>query len=62
MKLLDNSMTRKEIYTATDMLEGCVNRLCVSNDQLEIVRMVEFINDYASMIAQSRIMEMTKND
>ena len=48
--------------TVTNMLEGCVNRLCVSNDQLEIVRMVEFINDYASMIAQSRIMEMTKND
>jgi len=62
MKLLDNSMTRKEIYTATDMLKGCVNRLCISDDQLEIVRMVGFINDYASMIAQSRIMEITKND
>lgn len=51
MKLLDKPFT------------GCISRICVSDDPLEISRMLGFANDYLAMLAQSRMMQLKgKND
>jgi hypothetical protein len=62
MRLLDEPMSYKDICNYTDMIDGCKSRICVSDNPLEIVRMVGFANDYLSMIAQSRIMKLMRND
>ena len=63
MRLLDKSFEDFEKRDARRMLEGCICRICVSEDPLEIVRMVGFANDYIAMLAQSRMMQLKeKND
>ncbi|MBE6925311.1 MAG: hypothetical protein E7461_00565 [Ruminococcaceae bacterium] len=39
-------------------LDGCICRICVSDDPLEICRMVGFANSYISMLAQSRMLQL----
>ena len=63
MRLLDKSFTYFEKEDALRSLDGCICRICVSEDPLEIVRMVGFANDYIAMLAQSRMMQLKeKND
>lgn len=57
MNLLDKPFTRQEKDNALDMLSGCICRICVSDDPLEIVRMVGFATSRISMLAQSRMLE-----
>ena len=45
-----------------DMLDGCISRICVSDEPLEIVRMLGFANHYLGMLAQHRMLELTKGD
>ena len=56
MRLLDKPFTEMEKDNTLQMLDGCICRICVSNDPEEIVRMVGFANDYISMLAYSRMM------
>lgn len=58
MRLMDKSFERHEKDDALRTLDGCVCRICVSDDPLEIVRMVGFANDYIAMLAQSRMMQL----
>ncbi len=63
MRLLDKPFNHVEKEDALRSLDGCICRICVSEDQLEIVRMVGFANDYIAMLAQSRMMQLEeKND
>ena len=40
------------------MLDGCICRVCVSDDLEEIIRMVGFANDYITMLAYSRMKQL----
>ena len=58
MKLLDKPFSKTEKDNKLQMLNGCICRVCVSNDPEEIVRMVGFANDYISMLAYSRMIQI----
>ena len=62
MRLLDKPFTEMEKDNMTQMLDGCICRICVSNDPEEIVRMVGFANDYISMLAYSRMIQLKVHD
>ena len=63
MRLMDEPFNYLEKEHALRSLDGCICRICVSEDPLEIVRMVGFANDYIAMLAQSRMMQLEgKND
>ena len=58
MRLLDKSFNYAEKEDALRSLDGCICRICVSEDPLEIVRMLGFANDCLAMLAQSRMMQL----
>lgn len=62
MNLLDKPFNDYEHRDALDMLRGNINRICVSEDPLEIVRMLGFATDRLSMLAQSRILELKQKE
>ena len=62
MNLLDKPFTNMEKDDKLQMLDGCICRICVSDDPEEIVRMVGFANDYISMLAYSRMMQIRKQN
>lgn len=39
---------KKEIFNKVDSLNGCVNRMCVTDDYDELLRMLSYLNLYAS--------------
>ena len=63
MRLLDKPFTYAEKEDTLRSLDGCICRICVSENPLEIVRMLGFANDYLAMLAQSRMKQLEeKND
>ena len=58
MRLLDKPLTREQKDDRLDMLKGCIARICVSDDEEEIVRMLGFATDYLSMLAYSRMKQL----
>ena len=58
MRLLDKPYTKEEKDGVLRMLDGNICRICVSDDEEEIVRMLGFANDRLSMLAYSRIMQI----
>lgn len=62
MRLLDKPFTYAEKEDALRFIDGCICRICVSEDPLEIVRMFGFANDYLAMLAQSRMMQLKEKD
>lgn len=62
MRLMDKPYSRIEKDNMLRELDGCKCRICVSDDPLEIVRMVGFANDYLSMLAQNRMLEIQKEE
>lgn len=62
MRLMDEPFNYLEKENALRSLDGCICRICVSEDPLEIVRMVGFANDYIAMLAQSRMMQLKEKD
>lgn len=62
MRLLDKPFTYTEKENTRRSLDGCICRICVSEDPLEIVRMLGFANDYLAMLAQSRMMQLKEQD
>lgn len=58
MRLLDKPLTKAEKDNILRMLDGCICRVCVSDDPEEIVKMVGFANDYISMLAYSRMKQL----
>ena len=62
MRLLDKPFNYAEKENALRTLDGCICRICVSDDPLEIVRMVGFANDHIAMLAQNRMMQLKKDE
>ena len=58
MKLLNSPFTNTEKDNMLQMLDGCICRICVSDDPEEIVCMVGFANDYISMLVYSRMIQL----
>lgn len=62
MRLLERPFTREERQSELDLLHGNICRICVSNDPLEIVRMVGFACSRISMLAQSNMLEIKNKE
>ncbi len=62
MKLMDEPFDRYEKDNALRSLDGCICRICVSDDPLEIVRMLGFANDYLAMLAQNRMLQLRREE
>ena len=62
MKLLDKSFNYAEKEDILRSLDGCICRICVSDEPMEIVRMLGFANDYLAMLAQSRLMQLEEKN
>ena len=58
MNLLNETFTKQEKDEQLRLLDGCICRICVSDDPLEIVRMLGFANHYLGMLAQNRILQL----
>jgi hypothetical protein len=58
MRLLEQPFSIFEKEETLRMLNGCVARICVSDDALEIIRMVGFANSYISMLAQNNMLRI----
>lgn len=61
MQLRDKEFSEIEKDNELRMLDGCICRICVNNDPLEIVRMVGFANHYLGMLAQDRMLQLKEN-
>ena len=55
---MDKPFTREEKDDALQVLDGCIARICVSDNPIEIIRRVGFVNDYISMLAQSNMLKI----
>ena len=62
MRLLDKPYDRFHKDDALRSLDGCICRICVSDEPLEIVRMLGFANDYLAMLAQSRMLQLREQE
>lgn len=62
MRLLDKPFDDYEKEDSLRMLRGCISRICVSDNPLEIVRMLGFANDYLAMLAQSRMKQLKEQN
>ena len=62
MRLLDKPFNYAEKDEALRSLDGCICRICVSDNPLEITRMLGFANNYLAMLAQSRMMQLTEDE
>lgn len=58
MRLMDKPFIKEEKYDALRMLDGCIARICTSDNPIEIIRMISFANDYISMLAQSNMLKI----
>ena len=58
MRLIEQTFSILEKEETLRMLNGCISRICVSDDALEIIRMVGFANSYISMLAQNNMLRI----
>ena len=58
MRLEDKSFSKNQKDNMLRMLDGCVCRICVSDDPLEIVRMQGFASAHIGMLAQNRMLQL----
>lgn len=58
MRLEDKVFSSAEKQNYVRMLNGCVCRVCVSDDPIEIVRMQAFAASYLGMLAQDRMLQI----
>ena len=62
MKLLDTPFTFQGKNYYLDMLEGCISRICVSDEPSEIIQMLGFANDYLNMLAQNNMLRIKEKE
>lgn len=58
MRLEDKAFSKVEKENMLRMLDGCICRICVSDEPLEIVRMQGFASAYIGMLAQNRMLQL----
>lgn len=56
--MLDKPLTRIERDNEIDLLKGCINRICVTDDEKELIRMIGSANYRISRLAESRSLEL----
>ena len=59
MRLLDKPLSISEIRLERDTVDGNITRICVSDSAEEIISSLGFAVDRLSMIAYSRIKEIS---
>lgn len=59
MRLESEVMSKVQKDDLLRMLDGCICRVCVSDDPLEIVRMHAFAA-YLGLLAQNRMLQLRK--
>ena len=59
---MDKPLTKESKDNQIRALDGCICRICVSDNPLEIIRMVGFANDYIATLAQSRMLQLKERD
>lgn len=62
MRLMDKPFTRAEKDEMLRSLNGCICRVCVSEDPIEICRMIGFANSYIAMLAQNRMLQLNEEN
>ncbi len=62
MRLLDEPITKQQKDEMLRSIDGNIFRIYVSDDVEEIVRMLGFATDRLSMLAYSRIKEVTSSN
>lgn len=58
----DKIMTAQERRNTLDLVDGCLCRLCVSDDVKEMANLFASINIYCSKLVQSNILELREKD
>lgn len=57
--MLQNTiLTNQERWNLINMIEGSINRICVTDDCNEIIQMIASVNLNLSKLAQSRILRI----
>ncbi len=56
-----NENIRKQIQNTTDMLEGCKNRMCVTDDENELSRLYTSLNLYAADLFRENLKRIRCN-
>ena len=62
MRLLDEPWSPLEIRGQLDSLNGNISRICVSDSAEEIISSLGFATDRLSMLAYSRIKEISSKE
>ena len=62
MRLLDEPWSPLEIRSQLDSLNGNISRICVSDSAEEIISSLGFATDRLSMLAYSRIKEISSKE
>lgn len=60
--MLDKPLCRQERDNTIDLLRGCVNRICITDDKRELVRLMGSANYHISRLAESRILELENRE
>lgn len=61
MQLMSVPFNKNQKDELLRSLDGCICRICVTDDPLEMVRMVGFANHYLGMLAQDRILQLRED-
>jgi len=62
LRLLDEPWSPLEIRSQLDTLNGNISRICVSDSAQEIISSLGFATDRLSMLAYSRIKEISSKE
>lgn len=60
--MLNKVLSYQERDNTIDLLRGCVNRICITDDKRELVRLMGSANYYISRLAESRILELENRE
>ena len=58
--MLDKPLSTTERHNAFDMLRGCCNRICVTDDPKELINLIGSAHYYVNLLAQSRILQLSE--
>ena len=59
MKLLDEPLPQLERENLRRMLDGCICRISISDDKVEVLRSAGFAVDYIMLLAYSHAKELS---
>lgn len=60
--LMDKPLSNQEKFNNVDILKGCVNRICVTDDVYELFNLIGSASVYLHRLAQSRFLELKDDE